>query len=442
MFPNIDHEILKIAIPSIVTNITVPLLGLIDVTIVGHLGSPLYIGALAIGSMFFNVIYWIFGFLRMSTSGLTSQAYGRYDIAEIRKSLLRSLSIGVAIGLFLVAAQHLVREIGLHLLRPTSDILPYTITYISICIWGAPAVLGLYSLTGWYIGMQTTKIPMYISIIQNIVNICTSICLVIFFHMKVEGIALGTLIAQYSGFILALLFLKSTSVYEPLSEYLRVNSEQLDINCNIQNDAPNIFNLNLNLFLRTLFIVAVNMFFTSAGAAQGPVILAANTLLFQLFTLYAFIMDGFAYAGEAIGGKYYGAHNLQMFHIIKNHLFLWGLALTILYTLVYYIGGQSFLHLLTSETDVIAVATPYLPWAVAIPFAGFGAFIWDGLFIGMTATRGMLISSVIAAICFFLLSYLLSPIFANHALWLALLTYLLMRGIVQTIIFKLSTKIL
>lgn len=440
MLPNIDRQILKIAIPSIVTNITIPLLGIIDVTIVGHLGSPLYIGALAVGSMMFNVIYWIFGFLRMGTSGLTSQAYGRHDVAEIRKTLFRSLFIGVTIGLLLVATQYLVREIGLYLMRPTTDIIPYTTIYFNICIWGAPAVLGLYSLTGWYIGMQTTKIPMYISIIQNIINICASIYFVFILHMKVEGIALGTLIAQYCGFILALIL---------LSKILRMRNKEFPTplsniedknNPNSKLTQTNFFILNLNLFLRTLFIVAVNMFFTSAGAAQGSVILAVNTLLFQLFTLYSFIMDGFAYAGEAIGGKYYGARNAQMFHLTKNHLFLWGFALTVLYTLVYYFGGQHFLHILTNESKLISAALPYLPWAIAIPIAGIGAFIWDGLFIGMTATRGMLLSSAIAAISFFFLWYLLSPTIANHALWLALIIYLLMRAIVQTIIFKISTK--
>lgn len=433
MLNDIDRQILKIAIPSIVSNITIPLLGLVDLTIVGHLGSPLYIGALAVGSMMFNVIYWILGFLRMGTSGLTSQAYGRHDFAEMRKTLVRSLAIGVTIGLFLIAAQYLVREIGLYLMRPTADIRPHTIVYFNICIWGAPAVLGLYSLTGWYIGMQNTKIPMYISIIQNIVNICASICFVYLLHMKVEGVALGTLISQYSGFFLALLL---------LDKKFKIPFSTIEAGCMpyCKSTPKKVFILNLNLFLRTLFIVAVNMFFTSASAAQGSVILAVNTLLFQFFTLYSFIMDGFAYAGEAIGGKYYGANDLSMFQKAKQHIFLWGLALTLLYTLVYYLGGQPFLHLLTEETDVIAAAIPYLPWAIAIPFAGLGAFIWDGLFIGMTATRGMLISSALASICFFLMWYILSSTLSNHALWLALVTYLIMRGIVQTIIFKPSTK--
>ena len=186
----IDRQILQIALPSIVSNITVPLLGLIDVAIVGHLGSPAYIGAIAVGGMLFNIIYWIFGFLRMGTSGMTSQAYGKRDLPEIVRLLIRSVGIGVAVALCLILLQVPIRQAAFQIIHPTEEVREMATLYFHICIWGAPAMLGLYGLSGWYIGMQNSRIPMYIAITQNIVNIMASLSLVCFFGMKVEGVAL------------------------------------------------------------------------------------------------------------------------------------------------------------------------------------------------------------------------------------------------------------
>ena len=199
---HIDRQILQIALPSIVSNITVPLLGLIDVAIVGHLGSPAYIGAIAVGGMLFNIIYWIFGFLRMGTSGITSQAYGKRDLPEIVRLLMRSVGIGLAVALCLILLQVPIRQAAFLIIHPTAEVREMATLYFHICIWGAPAMLGLYGLTGWFIGMQNSRIPMYIAITQNIVNIIASLCLVYLCGMKVEGVALGTLIAQYAGFLM------------------------------------------------------------------------------------------------------------------------------------------------------------------------------------------------------------------------------------------------
>ena len=423
-----DKDILKIAIPSIVSNITVPLLGLVDVTIVGHMGSAAYIGAIAVGSMIFNVIYWIFGFLRMGTSGMTSQAYGRRRLDEAVDMLVRSMALGVGVGILFVLAQLVVKYAAMAAMQPTDDIKAYTSAYFDICIWGAPAVLGLYSLTGWYIGMQNTRTPMVISIVQNIINIAASITLVSVFGMKVEGVAIGTLVAQYAGFALALVMLCNR--YGRLMRYISVKAMR-DTKAMMR-----FFTVNRDIFLRTVFLVAVNLFFTAAGAKQGAVILSVNTLLFQLFTLYSYVMDGFAYAGEAIGGKYYGAGNVRAFDDIVRRLFVWALLLTALYTLVYLFGGRPFLRLLTDEPDVVSASKEYMPWAVAIPLSGMGAFYWDGLYIGMTATRGMLASTFAGAIVFFATYTLLFPMLENHALWLALTLYLVARGIVQALLFK------
>ena len=423
-----DRDILDIAIPSIVSNITVPLLGLVDVTIVGHMGNAAYIAAIAVGSMIFNVIYWIFGFLRMGTSGMTSQAYGRRRLDEAVDLLVRALAVGVGIGLAFVAGQSVLKWAALELMQPTADIAVFTSTYFDICIWGAPAVLGLYSLTGWYIGMQNTRLPMLVSIFQNVVNIAASLVFVYLFGMKVEGVAFGTLTAQYAGFLAALVFLRK--------RYMEV---LVHISLRALRDAAammRFFTVNRDIFLRTLFLVAVNLFFTAAGAKQGAVVLSVNTLLFQLFTLYSYVMDGFAYAGEAIGGKYFGARNQEAFDDTVSRLFRWGLALTLFYTFLYLVAGEPFLRLLTDEPEVVDCSKEYILWAVAIPLAGMGAFYWDGLYIGMTATRGMLSSTFTGAAVFFAVYFFLFPLLGNHALWLALILYLVSRGVVQTLLFR------
>ena len=215
---HIDRQILQIALPSIVSNITVPLLGLIDVAIVGHLGSPAYIGAIAVGGMLFNIIYWIFGFLRMGTSGMTSQAYGKRDLPEIVRLLMRSVGIGLAVALCLILLQVPIRQAAFLIIHPTAEVREMATLYFHICIWGAPAMLGLYGLSGWFIGMQNSRIPMYIAITQNIVNIIASLSFVCFFKMKVEGVAFGTLIAQYAGFIMGLVLWMSR--YGKLKKYI------------------------------------------------------------------------------------------------------------------------------------------------------------------------------------------------------------------------------
>ena len=425
-----DKDILSIALPSIVSNITVPLLGLVDVTIVGHMGDAAYLGAIAVGSMIFNVIYWIFGFLRMGTSGMTSQAYGRSASDEAARLLLRSLSIGLGIGLLFIVLQQAVRWAAMTAMQPTDDILGYAYTYFNICIWGAPAMLGLYSLTGWFIGMQNTRIPMLVSIFQNVWNIFASLIFVYGFGMKVEGVACGTLSAQYGGFLFAL-YLLWCGGYARMFRGISLMETLAD-----SKSMSRFFTVNIDIFLRTLFLVAVNLFFTAAGARQGAVILSVNTLLFQLFTLYSYVMDGFAYAGEAIGGKYYGARDKSAFHDTVSRLFRWSFVLTLCYTLLYLVAGESFLRLLTNDMSVVEATQHYFPWALAIPLAGLGAFYWDGIYIGITYTRGMLAATFWAAMVFFAVYLTLFPLYANHALWLALLLYLVTRGVVQTLLFR------
>lgn len=346
-----DREILGIALPAIVSNITVPLLGLVDVAIVGHLGDAAYIGAIAVGGMLFNIIYWIFGFLRMGTSGMTAQLYGKQSLTEIVQMLVRAATIGTGIALVLIALQVPIRETAFLLIRPTEAVGRLATTYFHICIWGAPAMLGLYGLTGWYIGMQNSRIPMLIAITQNVVNIAASLCLVYLCGMKVEGVALGTLIAQYAGLLMGIL------LWMRHYGYLRGHFRREGLFR--RSVMKRFFEVNRDIFLRTLCLVAVTLFFTSAGAGQGEIILAVNTLLMQLFTLYSYIMDGFAYAGEALSGKYIGAGDRTSFSTTIRRLFGWGAVMALLFTATYALGGQGFLNLLTDDPSVTEAATHF-----------------------------------------------------------------------------------
>ena len=288
-------------------------------------------------------------------------------------------------------------------------------------------MLGLYGLMGWYIGMQNTRTPMFISIMQNVVNIVASLVLVVGFGLKLEGVATGTVIAQYAGFSVGIVLL--------IRHYGRLRRHFVLRDVPDRRSMMRFFTVNRDIFLRTLCLVAVNLYFTSAGAQQGAVILAVNTLLLQLYLLFSYVMDGFAYAGEALCGRYYGAHNRIAFNETLRRLFVWGGGMVIVFTLVYAVGGTPFLRLLTTDGSVIAASADYFPWAVAIPVAGVAAFVWDGVFIGMTATREMLVSLVVAAASFFGVYAAFESMLGNHALWLAMIVYLFMRGMAQTVMF-------
>ena len=420
-----NRRILRLAIPSIISNITVPLLGLVDVTIVGHLGSASYIGAIAVGGLLFNILYWNFGFLRMGTSGLTSQAYGRKDAdAEVRV-LVQAVSVGLFSAVAILLLQYPVERLAFYFLDTSVEVEQYAVTYFRVCVWGAPAVLAMYGFKGWFIGMQNSRFPMYIAIAVNIINIVCSLCFVFLLDMKVEGVALGTVVAEWSGLTMALLLW--------LKHYGYLKS-RITLHDSLHFSAMRrFFAVNRDIFFRTVCLIAVTTFFTSTGARQGDVILAVNTLLMQLFTLFSYIMDGFAYAAEALAGRYIGARDLkQLKHAVRN-LFGWGVALSLLFTLLYGIGGKNFLGLLTNDRQVIEVAGNYFYWVLAVPLLGFGAFLWDGILIGATATRQMLWAMGVASGAFFTIYYTLSGASDNHMLWLAFLVYLLLRGAMMTV---------
>ena len=427
-----NKKILQLAVPSIISNITVPLLGLVDVAIVGHLGATAYIGAIAIGGLFFSIIYWIFAFLRMGTSGMTAQAFGRRDLHDVAQQLYRACVVALLISVLLIAVQYPLQRVAFHFISTSGEVQELATRYFRICIWGAPAVLGLYVFSGWFIGMQNSRIPMYIAITQNIINVAVSFLLVFKAGMKVEGVALGTLVAQYCGLLMAIILcfryyrrwlirfhLRSLLALSAMKRFFRVNSD---------------------IFFRTICLVCVTTYFTSTGARQGDIILAVNTLLMQFFMFFSYIMDGFAYAGEALTGRFIGASTPKSLHRMIRLLFRWGMALALLFTFIYGVGGKGIIALLTNDQVVITESAQYSFWVIIIPLAGFAAFLWDGILIGATRTRYMLYSMLIASAAFFLCYFIFYPRWLNHALWFAFLVYLFLRGAMQWLFWKLRVE--
>jgi len=422
----INRSIFAIAVPAIVSNITTPVLGLVDVAIVGHIGAAAYIGAIAVGSTMFNMLYWLFGFLRMGTAGLTSQSCGAGDFHASSAHLRRALSISTCIALLLIIFSVPLGYAALDFIDADEVTTPLARRYFSIAIYGAPAVLGTYVMNGWLLGMQNTRTPMFVAIATNIVNIAVSVALVFVFKMKIEGVAIGTAFAQWFGFLCLIILIWRR--YKPESVRFAEIIER--------HNFGRLFKINFDIFLRTLCLVAVTVWFTRAGAGQGVEILAANALLMQMFMFFSYFTDGFAFAGEALAGKYFGAREYDMLRAVVRRLLGWGIWLASGFTAIYFVGGEFIVKMLTDDSAVISTACEFLPWAVGIPLCGTVAFLYDGIFVGLTLTRRMLVSLIVGMLVFFAVYFSLHEAIGNHALWLAFLMYLLLRGVVLHLLFK------
>ncbi len=425
----VDREILKLAIPSIITNITTPLLALMDVTIVGHMGDASYIAAIAVGGTIFNMLYWLFGFLRMGTSGMSAQACGASDRRRTELVLARGLLVAITISVVMIMLSGLLRPMALDLMELSGTVREMAGSYFSILIWGAPAVLTTYTFSGWFIGLKNTKAPMLVSFVINLSNIAVSLGLVFIFGMKIDGVAIGTLSAQWLGAIVCLIMarLRYSPSLPPFSEILRIE------------EIKRFFSINADIFLRTICLIAVTVWFTRTGAGQGTLILAVNTLLMQFFVFFSYFMDGFAFAGESLSGNRLGAGDSAGLHHTVNALIKWGTATASVFTVIYVLTGTEILGLLSDDGDVIAATEEFRNWVIVIPFAGFLAFTWDGIFIGLTATRAMLMSMIVATIVFFVSYTLLFPFMGNHGLWTAFILYLLSRGIILSLLYRKRT---
>lgn len=421
-----------LAVPSIITNITTPLLGLVDLAVTGHMDggaegySAVYIAAIAVGSGLFTMLYWLFAFLRMGTGGLTAQSRGAGDSAGVSLALWRSLEVALLLGLAIIALGRPIGEGLLRFMDPDPDTLAPARRYIAICVWGAPAVLSTFAMTGWFIGVQDTRSPMWVSIVINVTNIAASLILVVGIGMKIEGVAIGTLTAQWTGVILSLLIcLRKYGISIP-----RIG-EMLD-----RRAFGRFFSVNTDIFFRTLCMVAVTVWFTRAGARQGDVMLAVNALLMQLFLTFSYFMDGFAFAGESLCGLRYGAGDMSGLRRVARVVLLCSGGVAILFTVLYFMGGEWFLGIMSNDGRVAAMSSEYFMWAVSVPLVGFVAFSLDAVAIGITATRRMLLSAFSGAVMFFAVYLLTFPSLGNHGLWLAFIGYLAVRGISLSLMLR------
>ena len=422
----INREILRLAIPNIISNISVPLLATVDTILMGQL-STAHLGAVGLGSMMFSFFYWNFGFLRMGTTGLTSQAYGAEDSQRITDHLARALLLALGLAAMIVILQQPFYEVGARLLQVIPSQEGIVTDYFDIRIWAAPATLALYVLLGWFFGMQNAIYPMILTIFINVVNIAASYIAVIHLGLEARGAAWGTVIAQYSGVVLAILLLRYR-----YADYLQA------INLAAIREVEALkafFRVNQDLFIRTVCLTIAFGFFYSKSSEAGAMVLAANVILLQLVNWMSYGIDGFAYASEALVGKYAGAKDDKRLKMVIKYSLYWGGALAIAYSLAYGLLGGPILRLFSTDMAVIALAQGYLLWMIVLPIVGYACYIWDGIYVGLTATRALR-NTMLVAMVLYLSTYYLAPLQdQGHLLWLSLLILLASRGVMQMILY-------
>ena len=424
---SLQKEVLRLAVPSILANITVPLVGMVDIAIAGHISDASAIGGIAIGAMLFDLLYWNFGFLRVGTGGMTAQAFGRQDFQGAKEILAQSLTIAVGAALFIWALQWLFLHVAMALIPCSSEVAVFARRYFFIRIWAAPATLSLMALKGWFIGMQATVSPMVCDIVVNVVNMAASFALAVWTPLGAMGVAWGTLIGQYTGLLVALALLvrklRSSLFADTLSpsSFLRSSLRWPKMR--------RLFVLNGNLFIRSLCFMVVYVGFTSLTSKYGDGPLAVSSIMMKLFMLFSYFIDGVAYAAEALTGRFIGGRDGVSLRRSMRILFVWTLAIGAVFTLLYAVSGEGMVRLMTSDASVIAGSRPFLPWLVAMPLVSCLAFLWDGIFIGATAARPLRNSMIGAAVGFVLASLALQPLWGIQAIYVAYFVHLVVRVI-------------
>ena len=447
---NLHRNILRLAVPSIFANITVPLVGMVDIAVAGHLGASgavpaaTLIGGISIGTMLFDMLYWNFGFLRGGTGGLTAQAYGRWRsgipeaVRDIAITLKRALGIALGSGLALVALQWVVVQVAFLLVDCSPEVQKLATQYFYIRIWAAPATLSLFAFKGWFIGMQDTVRPMTSDLIVNFTNILLSVGLAFGYAglpaLGFAGVAYGTLIAQWTGFVYA-----AFAVWRRYGRLFREAGEGTG-----NGSWRAFFVLNRDLFIRSMCMIAVYIGFTMISARYGDMMLAVGAILMKLLMIFSYFTDGFAYAGEALTGRFLGEGSPEGVRTTVRQTFVWSVGVTLLFFLVYGVGGVPLLKLMTSDPDVVESAREFIPWLLLMPVIGCPAFTWDGIFTGATASRDLRNSTAWCVAGFFgvwfagiglarALSGTVPETLAIHILMAAYFTHLAVRALYLTL---------
>lgn len=422
-----NREILRIALPNIISNITVPLMGIASTAIAGHWDTETTaqtIGALAIGVSIFNFIYWNCGFVRMGTSGLTAQAFGAQNWAECTRMLVRSLSVALVMGVLVLVLQYPLGELSLWMMHGNETVSAYYYARI----WAVPAGIVLFALNGWYTGMQNAVIPMAIAVLVNILHILFSLWFVFGFDLGIVGIAYASVVAQMGGVLLSGVLL--------VIRYRRFLTHVVWREVFDWGPMRQFFLINRDIILRTFCIVAVYTFFTAISARMEEGLLAVNTLLLQLFTLFSYMNDGFAYAAEALTGRFIGARDQASLRSCLKRCLIWGMVVSLLFVAIYLVEWRELLGIFVADSSsdasrIIELAGHYVGWIILIPLAATMPFIMDGIMVGATETRVMRDSMFLSTVAYFAIFFGLEPLIGNNALWLAFSLYMFLRGVLQ-----------
>ena len=420
-----NREIFRIAIPNIISSITVPLMGIFSTAIAGHTGdSAATIGALAVGVSIFNFIYWNCSFIRMGTSGITAQAFGAQDFDTTTAMLIRAVGISAILGLLVLILQYPLGELSLWMMNGSQMVSDYFYARI----WAVPAGIMLFGLNGWFTGMQNAVIPMWTSIFINILHVLLSLWFVFGFDMGIVGIAYASVVAQWSGMLLSILLLVL---------FFRKTLHRVDIAKVLDVSAlKEFFKVNGDIIIRTFCIVMVYTFFTAASARMGSeIVLAVNTMLLQLFTLFSYMNDGFAYAAEALTGRFVGAKDELSLRRCIKHCVVWALGTAVVCITIYLFWWRNIMGLFVGDESelpqILDVASRYIGWVIVIPMAAALPFLMDGIMVGATLTRILRNSMLLSTAVYFVLYYSLYPFIGNNALWLAFTAYMAIRGVAQ-----------
>ncbi len=412
----------------ILSNISTPLLGLVDTAILGHLDAEQFLAAVALAGLIFSFIFWGFGFLRMGTTGLTAQAFGENNREEINNGLIRAVILALVISSLVLLLHPLIAQFSFYLFRSSAEVEGLALQYFEIRIWSAPATLCSYVLLGWFLGLQNVRIAFLIVLITNISNISLDLLFVYYFKMQMEGVALASVIAEYMGLTVALLV--SFKVVQKQKIFCSwnkiVNFSKIKA----------MLRLNSHIFVRTWCLIFAFAFFTAQSARMGDLVLAANAVLLNLQTFMAYALDGFAHAAEALVGKAVGAKNKTHYKQIILTSGLWSFVVTSLFAILYFSVGEHIINLLTGLENVRSLAYLYLPWLIIMPLVSFVCYLFDGIFIGAMLTREMRNTMLFSLFGVFLPTWYFTQHMGNQGLWLAMTVFMLARGVSMTIVFS------
>ena len=418
----------RIAAPMILSNVSVPLLGMVDTGVTGHLESPVYLGAVAIGAMIFSFLYTGVNFLRMGTTGITAQSFGADDNDGLRVSLGQALVVALLIALTLLLLQVPLGKLAMQLLGADAQTEVYALEYFSIRIWSAPGTLANFALIGWFIGLQNARIPLLIFLTINLTTIVLDLVFVLGFGMKVDGVALASVFAEYTGLAVggsfAIASLRRREGHWPLARLVNVSAYKA------------FFSVNANLFIRTMALMFTLGFVTAQGARLGSLVLAANAVLMNFQHLTSFGLDGLAHAAEALVGKAIGQKRRDALEESVRLTLKWSLIFSLGFTVVYLLAGPFIIRILTDLPEVRSTATRYLPWMIVSPLVSVWCFLYDGVYVGATRAKEMRNIMFVSTVVVFLPAwYLLQPL-GNHGLWLAFMLFMASRGIGMHIAYR------